>query len=195
MNRQTFMNELSRHLTGISEDEKQDILFDYDEHFRIGIEGGRIEEEIAAALGDPRTIAKQLRANHMIEKVQTIKSPGNMFRAVLATMGLGFFNLVFVSGLFIGVIAILISIFVASFSFVVGGVGVAIGTFLAPIYPQFIHSTMHPVTSLSFGVALAGLGILTFIGGVYSSKCFYRFTVKYLKCNIKIIKGDRSYER
>lgn len=195
MDRKTFMNELSRLLTGISEEEKRDILFDYDEHFTIGIEGGRTETEIVAALGDPRKIAKQLRASYMIEKAETTKSAGNILRAVLAAMGLGFFNLVFVLGLFLGLIGVLLGIFGTAIGFMVGGVGAFLAPFIGVFFPQYINSNIHPITCLSLGVALAGLGLLIFIGGGYLTKWLYIATVKYLKCNIRIIKGEMNYER
>jgi len=63
MNKKEFLGRLSELIKDIPEEEKKDILFDYEEHFRIGLEKGRKEEEIAATRGDPKVIAKQSRAS------------------------------------------------------------------------------------------------------------------------------------
>jgi hypothetical protein len=52
-----FMREMERDLDKVSEAERREILYDYEEHFRIGRENGKTEEEICMELGDPREIA------------------------------------------------------------------------------------------------------------------------------------------
>ena len=102
MNKSEFMKELSRNLTNIPVEEMHDISIDYDEYFIIGVEKGRSEEYIALSLGEPKTIAKQLRVNYMIEKAQNTETSGNIIRAVIAAVGLGLFNIIFILGPFIG---------------------------------------------------------------------------------------------
>lgn len=64
MNKNMFMNELAKYLYDLPEWEKDDILLDYEEHFSIGVESGRSEEEIANALGNPKVLAKQIKSNY-----------------------------------------------------------------------------------------------------------------------------------
>ncbi|MDF2985985.1 MAG: rane protein-like protein [Eubacterium sp.] len=59
MTRNNFLNILAQSITHLSQEEQNDILFDYTEHFRIGMEQGKTEEEIASSLGDPELIASQ----------------------------------------------------------------------------------------------------------------------------------------
>lgn len=59
MKKDDFLGKLGNSLGNIPEEEKKDILYDYEEHFRIGSENGKSEEEIAELLGDPVGIAKQ----------------------------------------------------------------------------------------------------------------------------------------
>jgi len=98
MNKKEFLGRLSELIKDIPEEEKKDILFDYEEHFRIGLEKGRKEEEIAASLGDPKIIAKQSRASCILREAEKTTSVNNIMRAIFAAVGLGFFNLVIVLG-------------------------------------------------------------------------------------------------
>ncbi len=59
MTRNNFLNILAQSIAHLPQEEQNDILFDYTEHFRIGMEQGKTEEEIASSLGDPELIASQ----------------------------------------------------------------------------------------------------------------------------------------
>ena len=196
MNKNEFMKELSRNLPNLQEEEKQDILTDYDEYFTIGIEQGRSEEDIAISLGEPRTIAKQLKANYMIEKAQNTKSSGNMFRAVIAAVGLGFLNIMLL-GPFIGIVGIMIGLYATAFGFTISGIGIVLGTFLKPIFSQYISMDVNWIISIAIGIGLSALGSLMFIGCKHLTKWLYKVTIKYLKTNIKIINGkeEQNYEK
>ena len=50
MSKEQFLNELSSHLRKLPDEERKDILFDYEEHFQFGIEEGKTESEIKGAL-------------------------------------------------------------------------------------------------------------------------------------------------
>jgi len=54
MNKDDYLKELTRLLWKLPKDERDDVVSDYHEHFIIGIEKGRSEEEIAKALGNPK---------------------------------------------------------------------------------------------------------------------------------------------
>ena len=58
MNKQEFLNQLRAALAPLPAVEREDILADYEEHFRIAGETGHSEETVAAALGDPRELAR-----------------------------------------------------------------------------------------------------------------------------------------
>lgn len=192
MNKSQFLKILNDMLKDIPEDEKKDILFDYNEHFSIGLKEGRSEEEIVSSLGDPKTIAKEIKANYMISKAEKNISPTNVFMAVLATLGLGFFNLVFVIGPYIGVAAVIFSLFVTGGSIVITGIALFFGTFMEPILPQYIFIPAHPLVSIFASFGLTALGLLWIIGTTYLTKGFYKITIKYLKMNLNIIVNRRS---
>ena len=57
MNKQEYLNALESLLGSLPPDERQDIIYDYEDHFRNELASGKTEEEIIAALGSPRRIA------------------------------------------------------------------------------------------------------------------------------------------
>lgn len=59
MSRRDFLNILAQSITHLSKEEQDEILYDYEEHFRIGLEQGKTEDEIAESLGNPYIIANQ----------------------------------------------------------------------------------------------------------------------------------------
>ena len=59
MNKQQFMFTLSQNLKPLGQSAVQDILADFDDHFRNGLDAGHSEDEIANELGNPAEIARQ----------------------------------------------------------------------------------------------------------------------------------------
>lgn len=92
MKQQEFINQLHDALKQLSEGERQEIIADYQEYFRDGLAAGRSEEDIAAGLGAPRLLARELMARHHIARWESRKSFGNLFAVVGAIAGLGFLN-------------------------------------------------------------------------------------------------------
>ncbi|WP_432406607.1 DUF1700 domain-containing protein [Wukongibacter sp. M2B1] len=194
MNKDNFLTELSNLLSGLPSDERQEILFDYEEHFSIGMEEGKTEEEIIASLGSPKSIAKQYNANYMVNQAEANPSPSNILRAVFAIIVLGFFNLVFVLGPFLGIVGVLIGLFAASIGIVVGGISVFATTALGPVlgslnaYVTLPHIMLSNTgATLFLCVGLTSFGLLFFIGNCYLARWLYIGTIKYLKLNLRLI--------
>lgn len=190
MNKDEFFSQLSINLNHMPKEEREDILSDYEEHFRIGHEDGRTEEEIAEALGNPHTIAKQLKGCHIIRDDKNTPSK-RTFGTVFTAIVLIFFNLVFTVGIFAGMIGIIIGLFAVAIGVAVSGVALFFGTIFQPILSQFITIYAHPVVSIFSGIGLTALGILFFIGDCYLSKWFYNIIKKYVKMNLNIINNRR----
>lgn len=102
-----FLKQMHLFLRGMPEDEINDILYDYEEHFALGVQDGRSEDEIAESLGDPKSIAKQLRAEYMLKVAKASPNLRNMSNAVLATIGLSFFRVIGFSFIAAGVLLLL----------------------------------------------------------------------------------------
>lgn len=187
MTKHEFLSALEKQLAGIPADDRQEILYDYEEHFRIGMEQGKDEAAIAAALGEINLIAKQFKADYALKKAETEISLGNTLRAVYAALGLGFFNLVFVLGPFMGLVGVLIGLFGAAIGLTVGGIAALFAVVIAPFYPSLIVVGADPAFVLPFSIGLTSLGLLFLIGDYYLARIFYKGTVKYLKWNLGFI--------
>lgn len=188
MTKREYISILEKALGNFTKEEKDEILYDYEEHFAIGLENGKTEEEIALQLGDPRSIAKQYKVTQTIEKAQERPSINNIFNAVFSVVSLGFFNLVFVLGPFIGLIGIMIGLFGASAGVTIYGLGVMLGSLLSPLFPQYIYLGSLSSLGLFFlGTGFSALGLLFIIFNCYFTKYVFRLTVKYLQWNLSFI--------
>lgn len=189
MNKHQYLSELNRLLGRMSDADRNEILYDYEEHFRIGMENGKTEEEIAESLGDVKSVARQFLADYTVKQAETNASAGNIFKAVIAAGALGFFNLVFVLGPFIALIGVLIGLFASAFGLIIGGLGVLLGAVLLPVLPAFISLGGVDIGFLIFAaIGITALGLLFLIGDCYLSKFFYRGALRYLKWNIEVIR-------
>src|SRR5690625_3562804 len=119
MTKEQFMSILNKHSTRLPEKEREEVMRDFEEHFAIGYEEGKTDEEIIEGLGSPQQIAKELVATYHLGQMESKSSAGNIIRAVWAVIGLSFFNLVIVLGPFIGVVGIVFAGWVTSVAFVV----------------------------------------------------------------------------
>lgn len=62
MNKDHYLKLLKRYLGHINNDEKQDILNEYETHFYSGKQEGKSEEQISHELGNPKSIAKRIKS-------------------------------------------------------------------------------------------------------------------------------------
>lgn len=61
MNRDEFLNELMKYLSGLSENDKNDTISFYSNYFDEQMAAGRSEKEIIDELGSPRLLAKSIK--------------------------------------------------------------------------------------------------------------------------------------
>jgi uncharacterized membrane protein len=188
MSRNEFLSSLEYYLRGIPEEDKKEILYDYKEHFTIGMEQGKTEEEIAQSLGDVRAIARQFRANYTLKEAEINRSAGNIVKAVIATVALGFFNLIAVLGPFIGLIGIMAGLIAASIGITAAGIGVLLASVFSPVFPTLINFDVNYSFAIFTSIGVTCLGLLMLIGCFYLAKLLYKGTVRYLKWNIDVIK-------
>ena len=188
MNKKEFIDVLRNQLDGLPKEEIDEIIYDYEEHFSVGLGRGKSEDEISKELGDPKKIAKSYKANIVIENAQNNPTPTNIAKAVIATIALGLFNLIFVLGPFIGLVGVLIGLFGGALGVTFGGIGIVIGVIFGPVFGGNFGSNINPIGAAFMGIGTTALGILFFILNIYLTKISYRGITKYLKYNIDIIK-------
>ncbi len=186
MTKDEFLNKLNEALRGLSLNERQDILQDYQEHFVIGLEEGKTEAEIAERLGSPNSIAKELLASYHIERVEQSFTAGNIIRAIWAVIGLGFFNLIIVLGPFIAIVGVICTLWVASLGFTLAP--------LLVIFDFLVHTGTFEFFNLFVSIGLCGLGILLGLGMFFVTKVFTKGFIRYLKFNVSLVRGGLKHE-
>lgn len=192
MNKSEFIAALDQAIGKIPEQAKKEILYDYEEHFSVGLELGKTEEEIANALGDPKQIARQFRAECALREAEGSSSPGNIFRAVFAAVGLGFFNLIFVLGPFLFAAGLILGLFITAMGVLFAGLVLILAVVISSVFPNLISIDLNPAVVFFLGTGVTALGILCNILVYYLIKTFFRATLSYLKMNSRIIAGRRK---
>jgi uncharacterized membrane protein len=197
MNKDEYIEKLSKLLKKLPKGEREDILWDYEEHFMIGLEKGRSEEEISKALGNPKTLAKQIKTEYMVKIAEDKQSASSMFEAILSAAGLGIFNLVFVAVPALILIALLITFFVLAGVMVFGGIYITLAAIIQPLIPLHNFNIMMGDGLLNIfggilvGIGLTILGLALLAGMYYLTRWLYGLAIKYLKLNLEIIKGRK----
>lgn len=198
MNKEEFLQTLQLTLTDFTTEERADILYDYEEHFRIGYENGKTDSELIAELGEPEDIAKQYKSasekenhtNHNIEYKAEKLNVENVSISVIAAVSLLLFNLIFTLGIFLGLAGGLIGLFAGAIGAFLGGVALTFSPIIVPLTNAYsgLPSNFPFELSLLFGIGTIALGSLFFIGDCYLAKYFIKGTLGYIKWNVKIIR-------
>ncbi|MCX7207158.1 MAG: DUF1700 domain-containing protein [Proteobacteria bacterium] len=93
MNQDEFLKQLSLGLERLPATEREDILRDYRAYFNDALADGRIEADVAAALGDPQRLARELMAERKLKIWEANKTPANLRQVLGALAGLGAVNM------------------------------------------------------------------------------------------------------
>jgi uncharacterized membrane protein len=155
MNRSQFLTGLRSGLSGLPEEEIDEIVDDYNAHFSDGLAAGRSEESVAAALGHPSRLARELKAEAGLRRWEEKRSPGNFVAALLALVGLVAVDLIFLLPILFIVALVLFVCGVVVLALVVAGV-----TVVASIFGWSDINSLAEVLARGF----AGVGLVA--GGV-----------------------------
>jgi uncharacterized membrane protein len=179
----------------VSREDLDDILADYAEHFSIGKSEGRSEEDLCRALGSPEDVAKEIRATYLVKKAEQARTPGNIWHAVMATLGLGLFNLVVVLVPFVLLVVLLTIILVVGVILVIAGPMLLLAAVMSMLGIPLPVSLQHsPFFSIVYAVVLTVTGVVLVIVDINLARFFYRFAIRYMKWNIHVIRGGEAQE-
>lgn len=181
MTRAEFMGRLRRGLVGMPTAAAADIASDYESHFEDGAADGRSEAEVAAALGDPDRLARELRAEAGAQRWHQEKNPSAAAGAVFAVLGLGAIDLLILLPIFMSVVGVLFGFFMAAVAvFISGGVVMIAGPVAG--FPGGV------VTAILGGIGLmagaTALGALTAIATIL----LVNATVWYARLHYRLLK-------
>ncbi|PWR69816.1 HAAS signaling domain-containing protein [Methanospirillum lacunae] len=192
MQKDEYLSQLRQAIRALPEDEQEEILADYDEHFRMGITEGRTEVEIASALGDPRSIGKEYAAVSLVNRAEESPSARGIGRAVLATVGLGLFNLFVVFLPFLILVLMIVLILIIGFSIACAGPFLAGYAVLILIGVLPMQLDTPPLAAVFFGIGLTSAGLLMIALDYWLTRICYRQTIRYLRWNIEVISGKET---
>lgn len=184
MNQAVFLRILHDGLEGLPPREIDEIMSDYSEYFDEAHTSGRSEEDVAAALGDPRRLARELRAETGLRRWENHHSLRNSANALLALGGLAAVDILVLLPLLFAVMLVVLVVCLVIFVLGVIGIGTLLGTFKL----IFVASVPRIVLRLVAGVALigasAGLGTLLLLalnGAVKKLGSYARLHYRLLK--------------
>ena len=178
MTRADFLARLKRGLVGLPTSAAADILNDYEAHFDDGVAAGRSEAEVAAALGDPERLARELKAEAGIQRWRQEQNPSAAAGAVFAVLGLGAIDILILLPLLMGVIGTLFGVLVAVIALFVSGGGImVVGPFAG--FPggglaAFLAGLGLMAAAVSCGALLAIVTIWLVNGLVWFARLHYR---------------------
>jgi uncharacterized membrane protein len=191
MNKEDYLKKLSKLVKKLPEEDRKEILSDYEEHFRIGIEKGRTEEEISEALGYPENVAKQIKADYMVKKAEDKPSPTSIIEALVAVAGLGLFNiLVMIPSLILGII--ILSLLLAGCAGIVIGIVIMLSPLLHIFFPNSMYLPLNGVIGtlliIGGGIFITGIGTVFVLIMAYAANWLYKFVIKLLRSSLEDIK-------
>ncbi|SDP00548.1 Uncharacterized membrane protein [Paenibacillus sp. yr247] len=103
-------------------------------------------------------------------------------KAIIVSIALGFFNLLFVIGPWFGIFATLIALFVSGFALIIAPIAGMLGSFIGTVGSdmRFIGFAL---------LACFGLGIILTTLSSWLFKIFFKLSWMYIQFNAKLIKG------
>lgn len=183
MKKQEYLQTLYLHLKNIPEEEKQDIVAEYDRHFIEGLKDGRSEEEIAEILGSPKGIARDLSASSAIHTAENEKNSFNIAQAIFAVLGLSILNFILVLGPLLMFITFMILLIVMALFFL----AIPFILMFKEVNPDW--GTVY-IADWFAAIGWFGLGLMILVVLWIVIKWSYILIVKYLKWNAALIKGS-----
>jgi uncharacterized membrane protein len=188
MNRVAFLRTLRDGLAGLPAPEIDDILADYNAYFDEAQATGRSEEDVADALGDPRRLARELRAETRLRRWENHHSLGNSAAALLALSGLAAVDILFLLPLMVAVT--LATIAMGLVIFVLGIVG--IGLLLSLVKIGHFASVAAILLRASAGVGLiaASMGCVALLLIAFNGAM--KMLGRYARLHYRLLKPERN---
>ncbi|TFB18865.1 DUF1700 domain-containing protein [Filobacillus milosensis] len=181
MNKEQYLKELKQLLSPLTKEERDEILYDYREHFDNGMRDGKTELEIINELGLPNEVAENMLEELPDAEQQPKKSNTDYARMIVLAIVLIFVNCIFVLAPVVAIIGAYISLYSVVFTF---------------IFSPFVflyHSLVNDVGSVIASLFTLGMGIsagvLVFLALLWIGKWIYRIIRMYINFNIKLVRG------
>jgi uncharacterized membrane protein len=154
MTQDEFLSILHDRLRGLPPAEIEELMDDYASHFAEGMAAGRSEAEIAAALGDPVRLARELRAEAGLRRWETARTPANFYAAMIGFLALIAVDFMFLLPLLGALALVTLALGLAMVGLCVAGLALSMRMF------HLDHGfSLGYLTRILSGVGLIGLGV------------------------------------
>jgi len=159
MNRIEFLRALHDELDGrLAERDIDEILTDYMAYFDEAHAEGRSEQDVATALGDPRRLARELRAETRLRQWESNHSLRNSATALLALGGLAAVDLFLLLPLvFAAGIALFVS-GIVTFALGIAGIGTLLSLLKVAAFASITKMVLRAVVGIALLTTSAGVG-------------------------------------
>ena len=187
MDKLHFITRLKDCLSSLTYKEIEDIVADYEEHFRIGALDGKSEDEIALSLGSPEEIARQYLGEQSEQSGKLRKSPDH-FKAWVVGALLVAANVALFFTPLLTVFWCWVAFWTVSCGAIVVGIMIAVIGLLPVLSFVSIPAFITAPFLVLFGTGTLSLGILLVIFMLWISKYAVGAVKWWVKFNIDIAK-------
>ncbi len=176
MNKQAFLEELTRRLSGLSQSDLEERLAFYGEMIDDKVEDGLSEEEAVAGIGSVDDVVSQIMSeiplSRLVKEKVREKKGMKAWRIVLLILGFPvWFPLLLSMAILMLSLFLVLWILVICFYIIVLALGLsALGSLPLAIYYMITGNPGGSAVSVGAGIVLAGLAILLGVGTVYMTK-------------------------
>jgi len=164
MNRADFLRRLRDGLAGLPAQEADDIVADYTAYFEEARASGRSEEEVAEALGDPRRLARELRAETGLRRWEDHRSLRNSTTALLALGGLAAVDILLLLPLLFAIGLILLVAGLVMFVLGIIGIGLVLSLFKLASVASIATLVLRALAGIGLITASVGIGAVLVLG-------------------------------
>ena|GEM_PF-837421 len=174
MTKAEYLAELEKRLGALAEEERAELMADFAAHFDHGRAGGRTDDEIAAKLGAPQLVAREILYQLSVEEAGADPSLRRIARAVSAGVGVRWVNVLLLLAPFLAGLILLAGLF-------------ALGLYLAlsPVFllVQYGWSTDY-LLMLPLAAGMAGAGLIAWAAAGKGTTRFIRFMLARLRRHV-----------
>lgn len=179
MTRALFLSRLRQGLKGLSPEEIGEIAADYEAHFADAVEAGRSDADVAASLGDPLQLGRELRMERKLRRWEDRRTPHSFLRAGAALLPA--FGMVVLLPVLLAVLACVVAALYVLY--VVAGTGLRLSAGLLSGSGNLLVPTLVGL-GLIFGVIAVGAFLALLLDGGM------RLLVRYARVNYQLLKPD-----
>ena len=184
MNKAAFLRILRDGLAGLPGQDIDEIVGDYGAHFDEGLAAGRSEQDIATALGDPRRLARELRAETGLRRWENHHSLRNSASALLALGGLAAVDILLLLPLLFAAVLTILVLGLVIFILGIIGIGLLLSVFKLAATAPISTIVLRVLASIALICASAGIATLLLLalnGAIKKLGGFARLHYRLLK--------------